>query len=139
MKPFLFLLVWLLLSCRQGTPEPIDHLTQTAWCNSSMTYRFGSDGSFEMKKYVGEFDLAGTTLTTAIRGDKTLFLLMPGQPECELVFVGKDKFSIKKLSGYSVQFEVNNKGEAATLTTMQPNGNFKATKKVDKAITELKK
>ena len=92
----------------------------------------------DLKKYAGEFDLAGATLTTAIRGDKTLFLLVPGQPEYELVFVGKDKFSIKKLSGYSVQFEVNDKGEAATLTTMQPNGNYKATHKTAAIVAEKK-
>ena len=48
MKPFLLLLVWLLLSCAQRIPEPIDPLTQRVWCYGSMAYRFGSDGSFEM-------------------------------------------------------------------------------------------
>lgn len=48
MKCSLLLVLWLLLSCEQRTPEPIDPLTQTTWCTGSMTYRFGSDGRFEM-------------------------------------------------------------------------------------------
>jgi CubicO group peptidase (beta-lactamase class C family) len=83
----------------------------------------------EMKKYVGDYELAGATLKTYIKGDKTLYLFVPGQPEYELVFVGKNKFNLKKMSGFSVQFEVNEKGEITALTSIQPNGSFKATRK----------
>lgn len=83
----------------------------------------------ELKKYVGEYDLMGQPIKIYTKNDKTLFAFIAGQPEYELVFVGNDKFAIKVLKGYNVQFEVNDKGETITLTFLQPNGNFKATKK----------
>lgn len=92
----------------------------------------------DLQKYVGEFELAGTTLTTYLKGDKTLYLVVPGQPEYELAFVGKDKFILKALSGYSVQFDLNDKGEATAITAMQPNGNFKATRKTAGIMAEKK-
>ena len=64
---------------------------------------------------------------------------MPGQPDYELAFIGKDKFSLKKLSGYSIQFDLSDNGEATAMTLMQPNGNFKATRKMTSPIAEKKK
>ena len=68
MKPFLLVLLWLLLGCEQ-TPEPIDPLTQTAWCNGSMTYRFGSDGSFEMSNSTSGQRWSGNWSYTQARTD----------------------------------------------------------------------
>ncbi|GAB4042308.1 serine hydrolase [Spirosoma litoris] len=92
----------------------------------------------ELKKYVGEYELSGVTITTALRGDQTLFVIMPGQPEYELTYTGNHTFAIKKLSGYTVQFDTNDKGEIIAMTSIQPNGNFKATRKAAKTITETK-
>lgn len=93
----------------------------------------------DLKKYVGEFDLAGTTLTTYIKGEKTLCLLVPGQPDYELAFMGKEKFNLKKLSGYSIQFDLSDNSETTAMTLMQPNGTFKATRKMTAPIAEKKK
>jgi len=54
---------------------------------------------------------------------------VPGQPEYELVPVGNHKFDFKKVAGYAVNFEMNDKGDVLSLTFVQPNGNFKALKK----------
>ncbi len=84
----------------------------------------------ELKKYEGDYDLAGAaTAKVYIKDNKTLFVLVPGQPDYELVAVEKDKFSLKILNGYFVQFEINDKAVSTGLTFIQPNGNFKATKK----------
>lgn len=83
----------------------------------------------ELQKYVGEYELAGMIAKVYIKNEKTLYVVVPGQPDYELVAVDKHKFSFKILSSYSVQFEVNDKGESTSLTFMQPNGNFKAKKK----------
>ena len=64
-----------------------------------------------------------------IKDEKTLYVLVPGQPDYELVPVDKNKFAIKVAAGFYVQFEVNDKEETQSLTFVQPNGNFKATKK----------
>lgn len=83
----------------------------------------------ELKKYVGEYELSGATIKVYIKNEKTLYVLVPGQPDYELVANGNNKFAIKVAAGFYVQFEVNEKGETKSLTFMQPNGNFKAEKK----------
>lgn len=83
----------------------------------------------DMAKYPGDYELAGTVVKVYLKGDKTLFVLVPGQPEYELVPIEKDRFGLKILSGYYVKFAVNEKGEVTDLTFQQPNGNFKAVRK----------
>ncbi|MGI4729701.1 MAG: DUF3471 domain-containing protein, partial [Janthinobacterium lividum] len=83
----------------------------------------------DLQKYIGDYDLAGTTVKIYTKGAKTLYALVPGQPEYELVPLGKDKFGLKVLTGYYLQFELNPTGKATGAIFMQPNGNFKAVKK----------
>ncbi|MDQ6756178.1 MAG: serine hydrolase [Bacteroidota bacterium] len=83
----------------------------------------------ELQKYTGEYNLNGATVKIYIKNDKTLYALVPGQPEYELVPVDKDKFGLKVISGYFVQFSVDDKNKVTDLTFIQPNGNFKAIKK----------
>lgn len=84
----------------------------------------------ELKKYEGTFEFApGKEVKFYIKGEKTLYAFIEGQPEYELVPVDKNKFDLKILKGYSVQFEENNKGEIISCSFIQPNGTFKATKK----------
>ncbi len=64
-----------------------------------------------------------------LKGDKTLFAFIEGQPEYELVPVDKNKFDLKVLPGYSVLFEENEKAEILSASFIQPNGTFKAKKK----------
>jgi CubicO group peptidase (beta-lactamase class C family) len=84
----------------------------------------------ELTKYIGDYDLAGAAIVKVyIKDNKTLYVLVPGQPDYELVPIEKDKFSLKIINGYFVQFDINDKGESTGLTFIQPNGNFKAKKK----------
>lgn len=80
----------------------------------------------DLNKYIGVFILSGVEVKTYIKEDK-LFVLVPGQPEYELVPTGLNKFDIKIAAGYGVNFELNEKQELVSLTFNQPNGNFKAT------------
>jgi len=83
-----------------------------------------------LQKYVGDYTLSGATVSVYIKGENTLYVFVPGQPEYELVATDKDKFSLKVLPAYNVLFTANAKGEISDLTFIQPNGNFKATKVV---------
>ena len=83
----------------------------------------------DLQKYTGEYELSGATVKIYIKNDKTLYALVPGQPEYELVPTDKDKFGLKIISGYYVQFSVDEKNKVTDLTFIQPNGNFKAVKK----------
>ena len=82
-----------------------------------------------LQKYVGDYELSGITLKIFIKNDKTLTLSIPGQPEYELVPIDKNKFSIKIMAGFTIQFNVNDKDEVIELLSIQPNGTFKATRK----------
>ena len=83
----------------------------------------------DLQKYVGDYELSGTIAKVYIKNDKTLFVMVPGQPEYELLSTDKDKFALKVLSGYFVQFALNDKNQVTGLTFIQPNGNFQAVKK----------
>ncbi len=83
----------------------------------------------ELKKYVGDYELSGQTVKVYIKDEKILYVLVPGQPDYELVANGNNKFALKVASGFYVQFDVNDTGETQALTFLQPNGNFKAIKK----------
>ena len=83
----------------------------------------------ELQKYVGEYELAGMQAKVYIKDDKTLYILVPGQPDYELVPLGNDKFAIKVLSGFFLQFGPTGAAKITDATFIQPNGSFKATKK----------
>lgn len=80
-----------------------------------------------LAKYVGEYELGGMVAKFYLKGGETLFLFVPGQPEYELIATGKDKFSIKSLEGFKIEFT---SGDSVTEAIfIQPNGTFKAKKK----------
>jgi CubicO group peptidase (beta-lactamase class C family) len=84
--------------------------------------------SEELKKYAGNYELSGVIAKVFIKNEKTLFLFVPGQPEYELLYLGNNKFSIKSLSGFKVEFEEIN-GAIGACSFEQPNGTFKAKRK----------
>jgi hypothetical protein len=61
--------------------------------------------------------------------DKTLYVQVPGQPDYETVAMGNDKFALKVLSGYYLQFGPSGGDKITELTLIQPNGSYKAKKK----------
>jgi CubicO group peptidase (beta-lactamase class C family) len=84
----------------------------------------------ELNKFTGDYEFApGVIAKFYIKGEKTLYAFIEGQPEYELVPTDKNKFDLKILKGYSVIFEENEKGEILSCSFIQPNGTFKATKK----------
>ena len=54
---------------------------------------------------------------------------VPGQPEYELMATDKDKFRLKILDGYAVQFLHDEKGMINAVNLIQPNGTVKEDKK----------
>jgi CubicO group peptidase (beta-lactamase class C family) len=88
-----------------------------------------SISSNELQKYVGEYELGGITAKIYVKDGKTLYALVPGQPDYELVPLGNDKFALKILSGYYLQFGPPGEAKITEATFIQPNGSFKAKKK----------
>ena len=82
-----------------------------------------------LQKYTGVYSFAGMDAKVHIKGDDQLMMDVPGQMDFTLVPVDKDKFALKGINGFTVEFNVNDKGEVLSLTSIQPNGRFKADKK----------
>ena len=85
-------------------------------------------GKDELEKYVGEYELPGTTAKVYLKGT-VLFVFVPGQPEYETIAIGNHSFKLKALDGFSVKFEVTDKNEVTGVSFIQPNGTFKAPRK----------
>jgi aminopeptidase N len=82
-----------------------------------------------LQKYVGEYELDGEPVNVTLKNGKTLYLTIPGQPEMELAPVSVNKFAVKFMDGYSIQFNSNDKGEVIELVFTSPGGESKAPKK----------
>jgi hypothetical protein len=83
----------------------------------------------DLQKYTGEYSLNGVAVSVYIKGDNTLMVLIPGQPDYELVASDEHLFRLKIMDGYNVKFDMNENNESTGLSFIQPNGTFKATKK----------
>jgi len=83
----------------------------------------------ELQKYTGDYDLEGMTVKVYVKDNKTLYVLVPGQPDYEMVYLGNDKFALKALSGYYLQFGPPGAAKITEATFIQPNGSFKAVRK----------
>ena len=84
----------------------------------------------DLEKFVGDYELRPNVLAKFyIKGEKTLYAFIEGQPEYELVPVEKNKFELKIMKGYSVLFDENEKGEITACSFIQPNGTLKAPRK----------
>ena len=82
-----------------------------------------------LERYVGDYDLAGTTIKVYIKNNDTLYLFVAGQPEYELLATAKHKFSFKALEGFKVEFTESDDSSIDVMTLIQPNGTFKTTRK----------
>ncbi len=83
----------------------------------------------ELKKYVGEYELGAMVAKVFIKGESSLTLFVPGQPEYDLLYLGSNKFAIKNLTGYKVEFGESAPGVIGGCAFVQPNGTFKAKRK----------
>lgn len=82
-----------------------------------------------LQSYVGEYELMGVTARFYLKEDKAvLYLLVPAQPEYELLPIEKHVFAIRNLDGYKVKFTEAD-GKITEVTFIQPNGTFVARRK----------
>jgi len=80
-------------------------------------------------KFSGEYVLGEITATVILKGEKTLYLSVPGQPEYELVPYKGTVFNLKNLTGFSIEFIMDESGVVTEAKITQPNGVFTAKKK----------
>lgn len=82
-----------------------------------------------LEKFLGEYVLGEVTVTISLKGEKTLVLFVPGQPEYELVPYKGTEFNLKNLPGFSIEFIMDESRNVTEAKITQPNGVFTAKKK----------
>ncbi len=82
-----------------------------------------------LEKFVGEYQLAELVLTVSIKGDNTLILRIPGQPEIELIPYKGTEYNAKNIPGVSIEFMMDESGVVREAKLKQPQGVFTAPKK----------
>lgn len=82
-----------------------------------------------LEPLTGEYVLGATTVTVSLEGEKTLVLIVPGQPKYELTPTRGTTFDVKGLSGFSIEFQKDTAGKVTEAVFYQPDGTYVAKKK----------
>ena len=82
-----------------------------------------------LRKYTGTYDYNGENAQITLEEDQTLFMKIADEPEMELVPVSQNKFTVRYMNGYSIEFHVNDKNEVIDLVLKSPDEEVKAVKK----------
>jgi len=82
-----------------------------------------------LEKFIGQYEFSGVVVTVVLKGEKTLTLTVPGQPEYELIPYRGTEFNFKNMTGYSVEFKMDASGAVSEVVFKQPNGTFTFKKK----------
>ena len=78
-----------------------------------------------LKRFTGSYQLSGQDLIISLSDDQ-LVLRVSGQPNYELVPYRGNEFTLKNVTGYSVEFVLDESGSVSALKLIQPNGVFTA-------------
>jgi CubicO group peptidase (beta-lactamase class C family) len=82
-----------------------------------------------LERFVGEYEVMGLTMTIALKGEQSLAVSLPQQPELELVPYKGNTFHVKGLSGFSIEFKPDAAGQVNEAIVEQPNAVVTATRK----------
>ena len=81
-----------------------------------------------LTQYEGDYDIGGMTIKVYSKPDGALYMFVKGQPEYTLLPLEEHLFMIKQLEGYKVKFKSPKNGVMTEAISMQPNGNFTASR-----------
>jgi len=84
-----------------------------------------------LERFTGTYLLTDTHLLVSLKGEDVLVGILPGQAEMELVPYQGTEFNVKGLSGFSVEFAVDESGTVTHLELTQPNRVYTARKVED--------
>lgn len=79
-----------------------------------------------LERFAGAYELLGQRVTVALRGEDTLVVGVPGQPDYTLEPARDTTFTIVGLSNYRIEFKQDAGGAVVALVFHQPNGSFEA-------------
>lgn len=81
-----------------------------------------------LEEFVGAYSISGVDIVIGLR-EGELTMTVPGQPTYTLDPVKQDEFNLRDLEGFSVVFSRDEAGAIISITSVQPNGRFKAMKR----------
>ena len=84
-----------------------------------------------LEKYVGTYEFSGVEAKVYIKNENVLYVMVPNQPEYELLAIEKHKFNFKIIDGFKVEFSEDENGNIKDITFVQPHGNFTAKRKTE--------
>ncbi len=79
--------------------------------------------------YIGDYDFQGYSVPVLTKDGKSLTMIVPGQPEFQLVLDKGNQYTIKNAAGFSVEFLVDEAGKVTGLKLIQPGGESYTLKK----------
>jgi hypothetical protein len=79
-----------------------------------------------LARFAGTYELMGLPLIVALKGERSLRVSWPGDPDYELEPIKGTEFRVKKLSGFSVEFVLDEAGTVVEALVTQPDGVFTA-------------
>ena len=82
-----------------------------------------------LEKFCGQYELQGQPFTVQIKGENTLVVVIPGQPEMELVPYKGTEFTIKNVPNAAVEFILDASGAAVEAKLKQAGAVLTAPKK----------
>jgi hypothetical protein len=82
-----------------------------------------------LSQFVGEYELSGQSIKVELKGDTLLTLTITGQPTYELLPYKGYEFTLREVTGVSVEFKPGKEGKAIQAVFKQPNGTFIAERK----------
>jgi CubicO group peptidase (beta-lactamase class C family) len=82
-----------------------------------------------LEQFTGEYEVLGTIMTVALKGEQTLSVSLPGEPDYELVPYKGTEFHAKGLSSLSIEFKYDASGKASEALITMPYGAFTAKRK----------
>jgi CubicO group peptidase (beta-lactamase class C family) len=77
-----------------------------------------------LEQLVGQYEHGGTVYTVSIEGENTLVLLVPGQPKYHLIPRAGTTFSLRELSGFSMEFKKDASGKVTAAVMYEPGTTF---------------
>ncbi len=81
-----------------------------------------------LQKFVGVYNFSNGNKMQIYIKNKKLKALLPGQPEYTLLPIDSTTFELENLQGFKMIFEIKDEGKVTSVTSSQPNGNYKAEK-----------
>ena len=77
-----------------------------------------------LEPLIGQYDMSGLTATVSIEGEKTLVLVIPGEPKRVLIPRRGMTFDLQGLSGFSMEFRQDAAGRVTEAVMYQPDTTF---------------